>query len=406
MIYLKLFRQHWKILTFGFLLALFSGLGQSFFISIFVPYFTSELRFSQAEFSSLYAMVTVMSGLLLPFVGSRFNHRSPLVYSIIIVIGLATSCALIASSSHFVFFTLAVFGLRFFGQGLFSHIAATVTASRVEINRGRALSLTSLGFPMSEALLPVLCVYLLEKLGWRLTWVSMGVLPTTSLVFIVVLLLRKSKLKMDSANDIKSGKEFEKKKERLWLELGKSFEFWVFVGAALIPPFFLTALFLHQNLIAETHSWSVAWIAKSFVFFAIGRLLFSLMGGQLVDIFSARKVFSFSLLPLAVAVLLLLLSSNQWIAPTYLFFAGIGAGLSGPVKDALWVETYGVTRLPVIRSTMTSFVVLSTAAGPFLLGWALEFGVSLDTAFKAMLGLILLVTLVLQMMVWKATGRK
>ena len=45
---------------------------------------------------------------------------------------------------------------------------------------------------------------------------------------------------------------------------------------------------------------------------------------------------------------------------------------------AVWAEIYGVENLGAIRSLATSFVVLSTALSPVVMGWMIDYGVSVE----------------------------
>ena len=56
---------------------------------------------------------------------------------------------------------------------------------------------------------------------------------------------------------------------------------------------------------------------------------------------------------------------------------GISLGLSQPTVGAVWVEVYGTRRLGTIRSFAVVMMVISSAAGPAVLGFGLDHGMSI-----------------------------
>jgi MFS family permease len=63
---------------------------------------------------------------------------------------------------------VALIGLRFGGQGLMSHISLSVMSRHFLRNRGKALSISSMGYPIDEMLLPLVFGLLLSIWNWRI----------------------------------------------------------------------------------------------------------------------------------------------------------------------------------------------------------------------------------------------
>src|SRR6056297_1863739 len=120
--YLLFLRSYPRHVGFGFVLTLFSSLGQTFLISLYVPHILAEMGISNSLFGSLYAIATVSSSLLLMTFGGRIDH-SPLnhyVYKTILGLGLASLA--LGLVQHILLLPIALLGIRFAGQGLMSHI--------------------------------------------------------------------------------------------------------------------------------------------------------------------------------------------------------------------------------------------------------------------------------------------
>ena len=60
--------QYPQLLAFGFTLAFFSGFGQTFLLSLYVPEVANSFTLSNTQLSSLYAIATLGSAFTLPSV--------------------------------------------------------------------------------------------------------------------------------------------------------------------------------------------------------------------------------------------------------------------------------------------------------------------------------------------------
>ena len=115
--------------------------------------------------------------------------------------------------SSIIFLFLAVFLMRFSGQGLMSHTATTTISRYFTKSRGKALSIGWFGLSTAEFILPILIVYLLSITSWQNIWsfislLILFVLPLTSFTLIknlnfdsrekksMIKILRRKKLKI------------------------------------------------------------------------------------------------------------------------------------------------------------------------------------------------------------------
>ncbi len=373
------------IIFFSFALTFLSGFGQSFFISLFIPQFLENAKISNTTFGTIYAFATLLSGFALPWAGRQLDHINDATYSKIVFFGLTTASVVTAFANNIYLLSFAIFLLRFFGQGLFGHTSDTITAKKFGPNRGKALSLAGLGYPSSEAIIPLLAVWILANYGVKVTWLIVATCIFSFIPFINFLANSPGENENDSSSiEAVEGKEFN----------GLiNFSFWVWASATLMPPFLLTSLFLYNAVIAELRGWSLEWMASSFVAFALTRFTFSLIGGPLVDRFKAKNLYPWHLIPLAVAICILALWENKFAAPTYLALAGVSIGLGAPIKTALWAEIYDTKFLAQIRSWLSSLGVIGTAAGPPILALMLDSKISLNNSLLILsisLGLIII----------------
>lgn len=368
--YLSFVLQEKRILTFGVSFTLFSSFGQTFLISLFVPFFLLEFNLSNAGFGSLYSLATLSSAAILPYLGKWIDHLPVKQYSLYVGIGLLIASLTLAVSWHVSLLFLALLLLRLSGQGLSGHTAQTTIARYFINQRGKALSISSLGYPIGEGIFPVIIAGLLTALDWRMIWVLFAVIVAVFFIPLIQFLINEVHTRrLETVNATDNSSEASKS---FYVSLLNDRRFWLLVPAVLLPPFWATALFLYQVSMAKELGWTAGLIATAFIAFAIFRILSSLGVGPLIDKWSARKLFPFYLLPFGAGLTIASLYAESWSAFVYMAMLGITMGIGGNIKSALWAELYGEKIIGTVRSLFSSLMVFSTALSPFLFGWMLD----------------------------------
>lgn len=377
MTYLAFALKERKLLSFAVSLTFFSSFGQTFLIALFVPFFLSTFSLTNASFGTLYSIATLVSAFTLPYLGQWIDRIPLRQYSILVAIGLLTSAILMAISWHVIVLFISLIMLRLTGQGLSGHTAQTTMARFYDHQRGKALSISSLGFPLGEAIFPLAIAGLLAVFHWRVTWGIISALILCVMIPLIYLLVNKS--------ETVSEKDEERKREYSTKESYKIIfnhpKLLYILPATLLPPFWATGLFLYQVSFADQLGWSAAVIASAFIAFAACRIGMGLISGPLVDRFTAHKMFPFLLIPMIFGLLSGALFSATWSAFIYMGLFGATMGMAGSIKSALWAEMFGTGMIGTVRSLFSSIMVVSTAASPFLMGWWLDHGVTMPTIF-------------------------
>lgn len=375
--YLRFYRSYFGVLSFAALFTFFSSLGQTFLLSFFQPHWMQAFDLSAGAIGRFYGIATLASGLLLPWVGRKLDTVPIEKFSLVSGLALGFFSLLTAIVWSPWVLLLCFFGLRFFGQGVAPNVAMTLTGRAFDRDRGKAVSIAGLGFPLGEAFFPLLLTVMIVAIGWRLSWVVLAAMAFLMLVPLSHFLLRmgtpRSQTQEGDSADQGSGKGDPLPRAFFLTD-------WRFYGivVALLPlPFFTTGIIFFQTLLVESRGWTPAAFAAGFTVFAIVRASFSLIAGHWIDRWSALSLVSMQLLLYALALAGLMIPA---VAGAYLFFIGIGLsfGLGGSVMSAVWAEIYGTTSLGTIRGLTGSFGVFSTALAPALFGIALDLGYSLQ----------------------------
>lgn len=369
-----------KLLSFGLSLTFFSSFGQTFLISLFVPYFLTSFELSNAAFGSLYSLATLASAIALPWLGQWIDRIPLRWYSISVAIGLMLASVMMSVSWNMITLFIALLLLRLAGQGLSGHTAQTTMARFYDTERGKALSISSLGYPIGEAILPILIAGLLTIVHWRTAWGLTAIIIGGLLIPTLYYLAgnRAPEAVQEDEGSALQNSSFENYKE-----IVSDHRFFYFLPAVLTPPFWITGLFLYQIAVADDLGWSATLIASAFIAFAVSRIVFSLFAGPLVDRFTAKKLFPYYLFPMIIGLITAISSSANWTAFSYMLFFGITMGAGGTIKSALWAEVYGTKMIGTVRSLFSSLMVLSTALSPFLIGLFLDYNINMNYIFLA-----------------------
>lgn len=381
-------KSNYRKVSFGWLLTFFSGFGQTFLISLYVPEIIREFSISEGSFGAIYAACTVTASVIMLSVGHTVDHKPAKKVTAFTITGLGLASIILGFSYHIAFLFVALIGLRLCGQGLLSHISMTIMSKTFSKDRGKALSVSSLGYSMGEAIFPLIISSIIAFFNWRVAAVSSG-------IFLLLYLIR-----LRYTNLIAFDKQLSSEGKPSTLGLLKDYKgvvfdrkFSVIMPASFALSFTVTAIFFYQYVFVEDKGWSAQLYATFFTVYAATRFLFSIFGGVWVDKFSAKKMFQFYLIPFTLGLLPFAFMNSIIGALIFLIFAGITVGMSGTVKTSIIAEVYGTEKMGAIRSVFTMFMVISTALGPLFVGALIDAGMDFKYIILLLFGFLAAVSL-------------
>ncbi len=367
-------------LAFGFALALGSSAGQTFFISLSAGQVRVELGLSHGGFGGLYAVATVSSALILLWFGRLADRMSLTTLSVLALTGLSIACLSMASAQHAAVLVAALLGLRLFGQGMLSHISITAMGRWFVRERGRALSVATIGYPAGEAVLPATVAVLLTVVPWRTVWLGTAMVILVVLAPLVAILGRMTHERgldrpqsLDLSGDAKTMRGWTRG------EVQRDLRFYTLLPAVLAPPFILTGVLFHQVHLVATKGWSLPEFAATYPLFAAGAIAAALGAGFLIDRFGALRLVPVYLVPLGLGLFVLQMGNAPITAALFMLLMGCTSGGASIVLGALWPELYGTAHLGSIRALVMALMVLSTAVAPGIMGALLDLGVGLPS---------------------------
>jgi predicted MFS family arabinose efflux permease len=381
-----------KVIIFGFIFTFFSSFGQSFFLGLFNSSIRDALSISHGQFGSIYASATLLSSLVLVWIGKKIDDVNILKFATYVIIFLSASCFIFSKISSIIFLFVAIFLMRLAGQGLTSHTGSTTISRFFEKNRGRALSTGWLGLSLAEFTLPVLIVFLLTFIEWRDIWLSISILVIIILPVVSYVLVKDVKL---DTREISSNTE-SNKEIRQWtrIEVLKDYRFYIISMTMLAMPWIATGSFVYQSFITTSKEWGPYIIAQSFMAYSIFSVITLFIAGFLIDKFSSRRLLIYMNIPLFFATIVLFYFNSQ--ISSFLFFGMIGItnGLANVLGSSTWAEIYGVKYIGSIKALTTALMVFATAFGTALFGILIDYGFSIEQ-IAAVSGIYILSSIIL-----------
>lgn len=341
---------------------------------------------------------TLVSAAVLVWLGRVVDFYSVSTVAFWVCISLALACVAMSRVSSVWMLVAVIFGLRLFGQGMMSHIAMVAMGRWYSAERGRAVSITSMGFQIGTGVFPLIIVSLISLIGWRASWVLAAGLMIFIALPSIYLLMRVERIPRGQLTE-----SVATNNQKQWTHAQVLADplFWVMVTGVVAPSFIGTAVFFHQVHISEIKGWSRELIAGSIALAAITTVLFSLLSGWLIDRFSARALLPAFLLPLGVGNMLLGVMDSSAAIVIYMFLHGVSNGFSNTLFGALWPEVYGTRHLGAVRSLIMAAMVIASALGPGATGWLIDLGIGFEIQLIAM-GVYCLITAVMMLMVQRA----
>ena len=391
----------WRFLLFGMIMAFWSSLGQTFFISLFSHDIRAALGLSHGDFGTYYAIATTASAISLLWLGKLADTVRLEKLALLILVGLCSAAIFFSQINSIIMLVFGLYLLRMLGQGMMTHVYSTAMARRYVAARGRAISIAQLGHTISESVGPAGVVALHALFDWRTIWI---ILPATALTLVAPFLrhltrrtalqdgegidavLAKDQAK-DDASHISTTDHWRRPDvlvdPRFWLAI-----LWL----VAVPSFVLTGLLFHQLFLAEAKGVTLSHWTASYVLYAVFAVIGSLTIGQLIDRFSARRVAPHTLLPNALGCTALLFGSIDIGVPLFFIFFGLAIGMPHTANAALIAEIYGTRFMGEIKALFMLVTVFSSALSPMIMGVMIDAGLGLN----ALLGLNIIVALTAQ----------
>ena len=358
-----------------------SSFGQTYFISIFAGEIRASFGLSHGQWGLYYTVGTLASAALMLHAGGltdryRVRRLAPAILGI-----FACVCLAMAVNPVGILLIPIIFGLRFCGQGMLSHMESVAVARWFTRSRGRANAIMALGFILGEATFPILFVLLMGVVGWRWSWVTAAAMTLAFIPIFLALLTRERDPGETTVSNtqVGIGGQHWRRSDAL-----RHWFFWVAAVGVVSPSMFGTAFFFQQVHYAEVKDWSLESFVVLIPLYSFSAFLSLFAFGALADRFGSGVVLSVAMLPGAVSFWIFSQAADPSTAAIGMVVFGMMTGAMGAMGSTLWPEFYGTRHIGSVRSVASSIMVLGSALGPGLTGLLIDLGVGYETQLAGM----------------------
>lgn len=378
---LAFLRDNARWLGAGFVVSLLSTFGQTSFVAVFAGALIADHGLTQGSWAAIYAVGTTLSAALMVWAGGLADTVPLARLTTAALLGLAASCAGMALAPGVWALPVLVLGLRFFGQGMMSHIAAVATARWFVASRGKALAITALGFAAGQAVLPLAYTRALLGVPAPALWLASAAVCILAIAPVRRLLARPRVPEgTEDGADESAGRD-----GRHWTraEVLRTALFWGLVPALMGSPAFGTAFLFFQVHLPAVKGWSQVGFVALFPVFMGASVVTTFAAGALIDRYGASRLLAPGLLPMAAGFVMLAWAPTLAAAVPAVVLLALTQGVMNTVPVALWAEQFGTRHIGAVKAAAVAIMVFATAAGPGLVGALIDRGVDFPAQMPA-----------------------
>lgn len=363
----------------------FSSPGQTYFISLLGGEIRSELDLSHGQFGALYSAATLCSAICLLWSGALIDRLRLRTFTLAIVVLMALACAFMSTVQNAAMLFIGIFLLRQLGQGLMSMTASTTMMRYLSYSKGKANSLSNMGYSVAESLLPSVVILLLLSYSWRNVWQ----LTSFTLIALVPILLmwlsreqpqrHESYLAELDNHDNSSNNALYTKRQWTRAEVIRDPLLYLFVPALVAQSLLYTGFMFHQIHLAQEKGWPLLVWSSMYFLFSVTTIVSSLGVGTLVDRVGAVRLTPIIAIPMAAGLLVLSSSNSTLVAAFFMLAMGVSTGAQAAISAPFYAERYGNQHFASIKSLASFIMVVMTAVSPIVIGWFIDQGTSINT---------------------------
>ena len=388
-----------------------SSPGQTFAFSAFTPSFRADLGLTDVSLTLAYALGTLLASIPLSRIGpatDRYGLR-PLVLGCIVALSLVCIAASRIAGWWTLLLTFTL--LRFLGQGSMSLLAGHSMSMWFRDFIGRVGAVMAIGMAGALALVPGWVQHSIDAVGWRTTYVRIGVtilaigLPTFWWLFrnqpedVGQLIDGRRHLTSDADSPVDAAATkhqasitFEDAiRGRTFYLLGIVTTLWASIGTGVV---------FYQYDIAATLGVDKQRASETFLYFGTAMLIAQIAGSVAADFLRLNRMLALGVALLAGGMLFLATAgttnfpSREPVHSLRLFalLFGAGQGLLIAITSAAWVKYYGRDHLGRIRGAVWCATVAGSGLGPLLLGASRQYGESFTPMLVAMTASLIVAT--------------
>jgi MFS family permease len=360
--------------------------GQTAGVSLFIDHFIEDLGASREAVSLAYMGATLLAALTLPWVGRALDRYGPRRGVVVISVLFALACLGMSTVQGVLTLFVGFLLLRALGQGSLALASTHVVNLWFVRRRGLAVGLMGVGIALTTAFGPPLIEHGLATIGWRATYVVMGLILLGVLVPIGGVFFRRHPERYGLSPDSSSegGRDLLQERSFTLVEAQRKPMFWMLAAGILFTSSVGTGLLFHHVAIMGAGGVDRAAAALLFVPYGLVSLGSSLAAGALIDRFGPRRVVVVHLMLYAGMVAAIPFVHDARTVLLYGIVFGLTQGFQSNLSGSGFAYYFGRLHIGAIKGFASTLFVAGTALGPVVVA----FGARLTDGYAPVLWLL------------------
>jgi MFS family permease len=362
------FRNRWWVVV-GAVLGIVCSNGPIvvFSFGVFFKPIAAEFGWDRRTVSAALMASLIISAVLTPVVGKlvdRYGIR-PVAFLAVIFFSLAMAGVSLTTASPAVLILLyAVLGIAGAAQAPLPYVKSV--AAWFDDRRGLALGIAMAGVGIGAALVPQLSQVLIDRVGWRFTYVGLGLFAFILAMPAVALFIREpqSSLPLATAATALPGVSPG--------EARQTSQFWLMTSAFFLVSLAMAGISVHTVPLLTDHGISPQIAASTGAAAGLSLIVGRIVAGYVLDkIFASYVAAFFFLCPLAGIIVL----GTGWSGAWPFVGAGlVGLGIGAEVDLIAFMAAryFGIRSFGEIYGYIFCAFSLGAAAGPFVMAMSFD----------------------------------
>jgi MFS family permease len=361
--------------------AVSAGMGGVNF-GLFIPHMSEELGIKHAIFGWTMTARLVgysASSFIIGRILDRYGARIPMAIAGVLMALAMVGLSLIESDWQLVAIMcfIGVIGMQGGGGNLYQSVPLSRWFIRL---RGRAMAVTFIGVPVGIFIFSPLTQYLIDTINWRAAWLILGGGGSVVIVFVGLLIVRKDPESMglrpdgdplegEESLDV-SHKHLIPQAEYSWTrpQAVRTFTFWALIAVFIVNSLgwgslgmFRIPFYIERGVSPQIVAWALS--AE-----AVMAAIISFPTGWAMDRLQPRFVVAATQILFIVVLLVTMNVTAAWhvFAATLMF--GIMGGSSAIAQNALWPAYFGGKHIGSIRGLSVPLILVFSGLGAPITG--------------------------------------
>ena len=362
------------------------GIGSYVAYGVFFNALMSEFHWSRATISGASSLAFFMMGFVGMLIGRLNDRYGPRL--LMSVTSLFFGAGLMLMSQLNSVLQLYIFYGVLLGIGLSSVdvIALTTIARWFSLRRGAMTGLVKVGTGAGQFTIPLIASFLIGLVGWRHTYLIIGVAASIILFGVAQILKRDpDEFQRTSRGDTTSGRQIDPDESRSlsFEKTRKTYQFWNLCIVNFLVIFCLISIIIHIVPHARDIGLSAGQAAG--VLSTIGgvSMLGRFISGLAIDRYGSRAIMGACLLLLIISLLWLQVAETLWMLFLFAFIYGLAHGGVFTTVSPIVAEIFGIKAHGTILGIVVCFGTTGGAIGPIFTGQLFDMTGSYAPAFLA-----------------------